>query len=413
VPRVLKTGDQINGYRITEHLNTGAMANAFAAESREGRKVFFKQYKSPSVAVKWFQPYVDYQKELNRRIKRPDLSRFCVHQLDSFVERFGMDTFFQVYEFVEGGHDLGSVLNKVRENSKALTWYQRVILAKVLTAGIHQLHSHDIVHCDLKPANLQMFEDPTIEARFQLKLIDMDFSVLADRPAPWHGHAPYVGSPRYFSPEHLRGEVPGPQSDIFTCGLILYELLADGHPYPAADEAAYCQKINAYSVAHPRFVASLTTMDATACLAEIIHRCLSPDPSQRPTAKAVNLALNAKAPIIEKKPEHPSNAPTPEINSLRLVGPDGKSLPFNVGTQVGKSLFRRFWTEARFADNHQFTLERRGDEWWLLPPENETKNLTIVNGKQARTAVQLKQGDKIEICGKASGKTALPLIVDI
>ena len=420
MPRVLKNGDNIKSYLITKHLNTGAMANAFAAQAPDGRKVFLKQYKSPSVAVKWFADYVNYQKELNRRVREPALRRFCVHQLDSFVFKFGIDTFFQVYEFVEGGHDLETILEKIRKNPSSLNWHQRTIIAKVMMAGIHQLHEQQIAHCDLKPQNLQMLVDSSIEAGYQLKLIDMDFSVLSDRKAPWHGHAPYVGTPRYFSPEHLMGETPGRRSDIFTCGIILHELLGAGHPYPADDDVAYFDKVKDYKAQPPKLIGALPDPEATVYLANIIHRCLSPDKNTRPTAKEVNLALNGKkdsaAPPVKPPPPPkpfealPTPIPTSTLTTVKLSNSMGMALTFNVTTSVGKQLLRQFGEEAKFADDLQFTLDRRGSEWWLVP-QSGTTNYTMINGTPALTPIQLRPNDKIEIGSRASGRTILPLTV--
>lgn len=205
MPRQLKVGDKINGYTITAHLNTGAMANAFAANDKTGKKVFFKSYKSPTCAVSWYRAYVDYQRELKHRLETHLVGKFCVRLLDQFEFTFGIPTFFQAFDFVHGGEDLEQILAKLRKSPHALDWNQRHILAKVMMAAIHQLHDAKIVHGDLKPPNLQLFRDPAILAGYQLKLIDMDFSVLADRRAPWHGHSAYVGTPGYFSPEHLSG----------------------------------------------------------------------------------------------------------------------------------------------------------------------------------------------------------------
>ena len=123
-----------------------------------------------------------------------------------------------------------------------MTW------AKVLTAGVAALHESSVVHADLKPANAYLVEDSSIGSGYQLKLIDMDFSLLADRRAPWHGFQGYVGSDNYRSPEHLtRGGVPEPASDVFTCGLMLYELLAGEHPYWRDDQAEYGALVKAYA----------------------------------------------------------------------------------------------------------------------------------------------------------------------
>ena len=97
-----------------------------------------------------------------------------------------------------------------------------------------------------------LIKDPSIGAGYQLKLIDMDFSLLADRRAPWHGYQGYVGTDNYRSPEHLtRGAVPVLASDVFTCGLILYELLAGVHPYWQEDQAEYAKRVRAYAAKPP------------------------------------------------------------------------------------------------------------------------------------------------------------------
>ncbi len=404
MPRVPKAGDEIGGYKLIQHLNTGAMAWSFSARSPEGDKVFFKAYKSPAVAVQWFHPYVVYQQELNRRAREPGLKRFCVKQVASFVHTFGIPTFFQVYEFVEGGHDLETVLAKIRKDPSSLSWNQRLILAKVMMAGIHQLHEAKIVHCDLKPANLQMIIDPSIEAHYQLKLIDMDFSVLADRNAPWNGIAAYVGTPRYFSPEHLRGEVPKRASDIFTCGIILYELLAAGHPFSAETDEEYYAKIKANDPPMPKLVGALPRESATKYLSEVLQRCLTLDSAKRPTAKEVNLALNGR--------QADSTEVVARAGTIRLTNGVGTPLSFNIAACVGRDLLRQFGEASRFADDHQFTLEPRDGEWWLVP-RPETMNFTLYNEKPLDRPIRLNRGDKIEIGSRASGRTVLPLTVEL
>lgn len=236
----LKVGDVIRGYRILKVFGPGMMAISYAAEAPSGRKVFFKQYKSPAPTVVWYRDFVAYQHELAARVVRGKADNFAVGHVDSFEETWGGRCYFQAFQFVENGADLQQVLDTEREVHRATRkaptsdpaiWARHATWAKVLVAGVGALHDVKIVHADLKPANAYLIEDPTIASEFQLKLIDMDFSILADRRPPWHGHQGYVGTDNYRSPEHLkRGAVPGLASDIFTCGLILYELLAGRHP---------------------------------------------------------------------------------------------------------------------------------------------------------------------------------------
>src|ERR1044072_7020939 len=105
----LKVGDEVRGYRITHVFGPGAMAISYAAESQGGQKVFFKQYKSPAVTVDWYRGYVRYQKELSRRIAESPARNYCVRAVDAFEAVWGGRTYFQVFEFVENGADLGGI----------------------------------------------------------------------------------------------------------------------------------------------------------------------------------------------------------------------------------------------------------------------------------------------------------------
>ena len=216
----LKVGDEIHGYRIVKVFGPGMMAISYAAQARSGEKVFFKQYKSPAPTVVWYTSYVAYQKELSARVRSGRAAHFAVRQLDAFEDVWGGRCYFQAYEFVEHGGDLQQMLDAEREQHRRTkvapardpsVWARHVTWAKVLTAAIAALHESNIVHADLKPANAYLIEDSSIGSGYQLKLIDMDFSLLADRRAPWHGFQGYVGSDNYRSPEHLtRGAMPGP-----------------------------------------------------------------------------------------------------------------------------------------------------------------------------------------------------------
>jgi serine/threonine protein kinase len=261
VAKKLKIGDALRGYRVTKVFGPGAMAISYAAQSADGRKIFLKQYKSPAPTVVWYGPFVDYQQELAARVRTGKAAHYAVRLVDAFEERWGGPTYFQAYEFVEHGGDLQQILDEERAVheqtgrapvSDADVWARHVTWAKVFLAGIAALHESKVAHADLKPPNVYLIRDPTIGAGYQLKLIDMDFSVLADRRAPWHGYQGYVGSDNYRSPEHLtRGQVPGLASDVFTCGLILHELLAGVHPYWREDQAEYAALVRTHAPSPP------------------------------------------------------------------------------------------------------------------------------------------------------------------
>lgn len=422
----LKVGNRIHGYRITKVFGPGMMAISYAAQASDGKKVFFKQYKSPAPTVVWYGGYVAYQMELAARVSGGKAANLAVRQVDAFEEVWGGRCYFQAFEFVHDGADLQQVLDKEREQHRATklaparepaVWARHVTWSKVLTAAVAALHDSRVVHADLKPANIYLVEDRTIGSGYQLKLIDMDFSLLSDRRAPWHGFQGYVGSDNYRSPEHLtRGAVPVMASDVFTCGLILYELLAGEHPYWRDDQADYAALVRAYAAKPPALLGSMPAPALNAEVSAVLHRCLSPDPAARPTASAL-------ADVLSGRGAKPSVAPTKNVaarpagavgdrlvsDGIELVGPDGRALQIGVRTELGKALVRQFGPDGEFWDSRQCVLERADGKQWVISPVAGTANETLVNGKTLVAPLPLRQGDQVAVGRQAKGVMKMPL----
>jgi len=429
---ILRIGTVVNGYEILGNPHRGGMAISYPAKSPSGQKVFLKQYKSPSVTVPWYKAYVAYQREMKRRLESSDAARFCYKFVDFFEAKAGSPCYFQVYEFLEKSGDLAKVLESVRSGKSSMGWDQRLILARVLMAGIAKVHKAGVVHCDLKPENIQMIEDASVRAGYNLKLIDMDYSILSDRRAPWHGHMGYIGSPNYMSPEHLASPPPSAASDVFTCSLILYELLAGGHPYRSDDQEEYKKAALAHGAPKPKFQGKIPNAEMVA---EVMHRSLSPDPSRRPTAEEFLQALRAEAktsssskitetvppPVpadpppatseARKAPEpFPAEAPS---SVLRLIDTAGKEIRIGIRTDIGKNILRIFGDDSRYSDDLQFTLEMESPGKWLVVPRPATTNETLLNGKAIAARTPIKDGDILAVGREAKGIVKLPLTIRI
>lgn len=437
----LRVGDTIRGYRVTKVFGPGMMAISYGAEAAGGQKIFLKQYKSPAPTVVWYAEFVDYQQELSSRVRNGKAAHYAVRLVDAFEETWGGRTYFAAYEFVENGGDLEHMLEGERETHRRTRvapttdptiWARHVTWAKVFMAGMAALHESKIVHADLKPGNVYLIEDKSIGAGYQLKLIDTDFSVLADRKAPWHGYQGYVGTDNYRSPEHMtRGSVPVLASDIFTCGLILYELLTGAHPYWQEDQAEYAKLVRAYKLMPPALVGTMPGPATNAEVSAILHRCLSPDPAARPTAAAVRAALSGRGPkpappVTPKTGTPPRPAVPPKAAPARavagslltaariqFVAPGGGSLPIGVRTAIGKAMLRRFGADAEFWDSTQCTIERSPDGQWIVTPAPGTVNETLVNGKHITTSHFLSDGDILSAGRSAKGIAKLPLVARV
>ena len=425
--RVLKERDKVRDYTVVRSISEGNMALSY--EARDGRtndRVFLKQYSSPSIRLPWYEKYKAYQQELRRRIEASECRNFCYRFLDQFEEkRF----FYQVFEFLDHSHSLQEVLRRGAERPDSVAWGQRLLMAKVLMAGIAALHDKSVVHSDLKPDNVMMIQDAEIKMGYRMRIIDMDFSILADVPPPWHGHVGYFGTAGYMSPEHKRQEVPQPASDVFTCGLMLHELLGDGHPFSDRDEDGYWDAVMGGKAAPPRLRGLMLSPARDDEVVDCIHRCLSPTPSARPTARQVNQRLNGlrtdTPPGMESRPRpEPERPPQPEPErphrleppashrALVLRGPTGVVKTFNIGIPIGRNLLRHFDRHGGgYSEERQFELQREVDEWFLVPLPG-TRNATFLNGKVVESRSPLKAADTIAIGNATTGDVVLSLTVD-
>ncbi|MEE2714907.1 MAG: protein kinase [Verrucomicrobiota bacterium] len=305
-----------NGYHGFKLLNKGMMAKSYVALTPDGQKVFFKQFSSPSIRVDWYPGFKRYQQEIKARIEDSGAAKFCYKWHEQFeacvlkpdgTKRPGR-AFNQTFEFLEGGYDMEKELEKAKGGLEHMSFLDRVISARVMMNAIAAIHRAGVVHTDLKPDNLMLVanDNPHVDAKYDVKLIDMDFAVQVDKTAPWDGKAGYTGTPGWFSPEHKKSQIPLPASDVFTCGLILYQLLAGKQPVETVSEDDYLEFIESKSIPKPTLLGRMGDLEDpgnSLIVEKAIHRCLDPDPTKRPTAAEVNEALNNDEEETEEEDE--------------------------------------------------------------------------------------------------------------
>lgn len=453
--RIYDPKERVQGYTIEELITTGNNSVSYAARATSGDKVFFKLYQSPSVRVPWYKPFVQHQRELKERVESGPCRQFCYRFLGGFEHE---RKYHQVFEFLDKSHSLAQILDRIKSSPSEVKWEQRELMAKVLVAGINQLHFARIVHADLKPDNVMLIEDPSIGMKYRLKIIDMDFSFFTDKKAPWDGHEGYFGTVGYMSPEHCSSKVPQPGSDVFTLGIMLYQLLAQGHPYPFDDAEKYLPAYQAYSAPRPKLLGTPRAPADAATIESVLHQCLHPDPSQRPTAADVHKALTGEPvnlvvtgpsggkggvyPLAGERPKAEEEAAEAsrkadsarrEIERLkeearkreeaerkknelppRLVMASADGVEQSVGARVvfGRVVLAKFGDGAKYAADQQFVLDR-GDEGWFVEACRGTPNDTMLNGELLEGGERraISAGDVVAI-GKASRKkTVLELTV--
>jgi hypothetical protein len=158
--------------------------------------------------------------------------------------------------------------------------------------GLAYAHGHGVVHRDVKPANVLLADEPEVSIR----LLDFGLARFAEADTLTDvGDVP--GTLAYIAPERLRGEPATPASDVWAVGVLLWEALAERHPFWAASLPATAEKIEqgAPSLAKAR-------PDLPQGLVQLVGRTLHSDPARRPAASELASRLRSVAAARRRAP---------------------------------------------------------------------------------------------------------------
>ena len=206
-------GEKISHYLIQEHLGTGGMAVVYkAVDQRLGRQV----------ALKFLPPELKKQTEARQFLLREA-------QAASGLEHPNICTIYQIDETAEGQLFIamafyeGETLD-ARIKRGPLPVADAMAIAAQVAGGLGEAHKHNIVHCDVKPANLLITRDGRV------KILDFGIAKLVATPSA--GRSKWImGTVPYMSPEQIRGEELDARSDLWSLGVVLYHAVAGQRPF--------------------------------------------------------------------------------------------------------------------------------------------------------------------------------------
>ena len=261
-------------YRIVSPLGKGGMGEVYRAEDlRLGQTVALKFL--PRSVAQTEEALERFAREvrLARQVSHPNVCRvFDIGEISESGDAGKTFTHtFLTMEFVDG-EDLASLLRRIGR----LPPDKAIEIARQLCAGLAAAHEHGIVHCDLKPANIML------DGRGRVRITDFG---LAGLTAEIEGDAARAGTPAYMSPEQFAGAKVTPKSDLFSLGLVLYEVFTGKRPFEASTiEEMTRLRDKSEPVAPSRFVKEVDPF-----IERVILRCLEKDPAKRP-ASALQIA---------------------------------------------------------------------------------------------------------------------------
>jgi serine/threonine-protein kinase len=249
-----------NRYRLLQKVGSGGMAEVFRArDSMLERYVAIKVLRADYTENKSFQERFRQEARAAANLSHPNI--VTVHD-------FGLDggQLFIVMEHVPGS-DLKTLL---RQRGR-FSIEEAIPLIVQACAGIGYAHRAGLVHCDVKPHNMLVTPDK------RLKVTDFGIARALATIHPGERSNVVWGSPQYFSPEQAAGEPPSPASDVYSLGVVLYEILTGSLPFNATTPEELGRM---HLDARPHPVHEYLP-DIPPILEQIVEKVLSKEPSAR------------------------------------------------------------------------------------------------------------------------------------
>jgi serine/threonine protein kinase/TPR repeat protein len=258
--RELTTGSTFAGrYQVIEELGHGGMGRVY--------KVFDTDIKE-KIALKLLRPEIALDKETVERFSNElKLARKIRHKNICGMFDLGKaeGTTFITMEFVPG-EDLKSFIHR----SKQLNIGTAISIAKQVCEGLEEAHRLGVVHRDLKPGNIMIDKDGDAKI--------MDFGIarsLSGRGIT--GAGVLIGTPEYMSPEQVEGKDVDQRSDIYSLGVILYEMVTGRLPFVGDTPLSVAHKQKYEAPEDPKQLNAHVPED----LSRVILRCLEKDKEKR------------------------------------------------------------------------------------------------------------------------------------
>lgn len=256
---------KLGKYEIIRELGRGSMGVVYEGhdpftDHRVALKVAnTRKFKNKKTAERYKKSFFN-EAHTAGKLKHPNI----IEILDAGAEE---DVCYIVMELVEGGHTL-----KPHCKPDNLLPYEQVVDVIFKCAkALDYAHRIGVIHRDIKPTNILLTKD------MDVKFCDFSIAHLMTEEAESTMPTGFVGSPRYMSPEQVQEDMITNQTDLFSLGIVMYELLTGKHPFAADGFSRLIYKI---TNEQPPALRSYRT-DVPEIFEKIIHHVLQKNPEKR------------------------------------------------------------------------------------------------------------------------------------
>jgi len=305
-------GKTIGKVRIDKYLAHGGMAEVYLGSHLSLER---------PVAVKVLHSYVEQDPDLLVRFQR-EAKVVAGLRHPNIVQIFDFDTAeghpYIVMEYLKGP-TLSTYLRRLHERNERIPLHQVARLLKALTAALDYAHEQGVIHRDIKPANILLHGkadeiplDQPLTNDVEAVLTDFGL-VRIEKAASQTASGMISGTPSYMSPEQARGDKTDHRTDIYSLGVVLYEMLAGRVPFEAdSTMSVIYMQINEPPPSIPGVSAGVQV---------VINRALAKNPNDRYSTSRemaidfyLAIGMNAEAQTIyDAAPESTKLAKPPQL----------------------------------------------------------------------------------------------------
>ena len=199
-------------YEIISLVGSGGMAYVYrAVDHRLNRSVVVKIMREEAAADETVRSRFAAESHAVAMLSHPNIVAVYDVSKSDVVE-------YIVMELIDG-----VTLLQYMEKKGALPWHEALHFTRQIAKALSHAHSRGIIHRDIKPHNIMLLRDGTI------KVADFGIAALESEIEDNKGEA--IGSIHYIAPEQIRGESPDGRSDLYSLGVVMYEMLTGQKPY--------------------------------------------------------------------------------------------------------------------------------------------------------------------------------------